>query len=150
MVGFKFGSSTGRSRFSFNTLPQIKTEHVRGSVTGHIPLSSKGKTGKKTVIEDVEDDKDELPDSDFSRSTVRLFYEIDNGKAGLLPSSKFGDLIEIIGVGFHSEDMAGQLRKVDPNESGSLDHFPFVMCYVELFEGPDGNKLEKQVYLEST
>ena len=45
---------------------------------------------------------------------------------------------------------AGQLRKVDPNESGSLDHFPFVVCYVELFEGPDGNKLEEEVSLEST
>ena len=85
----------------------------------------------------MEDDIDELPDSDFYRGTVRLFYEIDNGKAGLLPSSKFGDLIEIIGVGFHGEDLASQLRKVDPNESGSLDHFSFVMCYVELFEGPD-------------
>ena len=84
---------------------------------------------------------DELPDSDFSRSTVRLFYEIYNGKAGLLPSSKFGDLIEIIGMGFHGEDLAGQPGKVDPNESGSLDNFPFVMCYVELFEVPNGNKL---------
>ena len=128
MVGFKFGSSTGRGRFSFDTLPQIKTEHVSGSVTVHIPSSSKGKTGKNTVIKDVEDDIDKLPDSDFSRATVRLFYEIYNGKAGLLPSSKFGDLIQIIGVGFHGEDLAGQLRKVDPNESGSLDHFPFVMC----------------------
>ena len=79
MVGFKFGSSTGISRISFDTLPQIKTEHVSGSVTGHIPSSSKGKTGKNTVIEDMEDDIDELPDSDFSRATVRLFYEIDNG-----------------------------------------------------------------------
>ena len=120
----------------FDTLPQIKTEHVSSSVTGHIPSSSKGKTGKKTVIEDVEDDIDELPDSDFSRATVRLFYEIDNVKAGLLPSSKFGDLIEIIGVGFHSEDLAGQLRKVDSNESGSLDHFSFVMCYEELCSIP--------------
>ena len=40
-------------------MPQIKTENVSDSVTGHIPLSSKGKTGKKTVIEDVEDDIDE-------------------------------------------------------------------------------------------
>ena len=143
MVGFKFGSSTGRSRFSFDTWPRIKTKHVSGSMTGHIPSSSKGKTGKKTVIEDMEDGIDELPDSDFSRATVRLFYEIDNGKAGLLPSSKFGDSIQIIGVGFHCEDLVGQLRKVDPNESGSLDHFSFVMCYVELFEGPDGNKLEE-------
>ena len=150
MVGFKLGSSTGRSRFSFDTFPQIKTEHVSGSVTGHIPSSSKGKTGKKTGIEDVGDDIDEPLDSDFSRATVRLFYEIDNGKAGLLLSSKFGDLIEIIGVDFHGEDLAGQLRKVDPNERGSLDHFSFVMCYVELFEGPDGNKLEEEVSLEST
>ena len=83
-MGFKFGSSTGRSRLSFDTLPQINTEHVSVSVTGRIPSSSKVKTAKKTVIEDVEDDIDELPDSDFSRATVRLFYEIDNGKAGLL------------------------------------------------------------------
>ena len=75
MVGFKFGSSTGRGRCSFDTLPQIKTEHVSGSVTGRIPSSSKG---KKTVIEDVEDDIDEPPDSDFSRATLRLFYDIDN------------------------------------------------------------------------
>ena len=59
-------------------------------------------------------------------------------------------MIEIIGVGFHGEDLAGQLRKVDPNESGSLDHFSFVMCHVELFEGPDGDKLEEEVSLEST
>ena len=120
MVGFKFGSSTGRIRFSFDTLPQIKTEHVSGSVTGRIPSSSKGKTGKKTVTEDVGYYIDEPPGSDFSRATVRLFYEIDNGKAGLLLSSKFGDLIEIIGVGFNGEDLEGQPRKADPNESGSL------------------------------
>ena len=53
-------------------------------------------------------------------------------------------------MGFHGEDLAGQLQKVDPNESGSLDRFPFVMCYVELFEGPDGNKLEEEVSMEST
>ena len=115
MVGFKFGSSTGRSRLSFDTLPQIKTEHVSCSLTGRIHSSSKGKRDKKIVIEDVGDDIDEPPDSDFSRATVRLFYEIDNGKAGLILSSKLGDLIEIIGVGFHGEDLAGQLRKVDPN-----------------------------------
>ena len=63
--------------------------------------------------------------------------------------SKFGDLIEIIGVGFHGEYLAGQLRKVDSNESGSLDHFSFVICYVELFEGPYGNNLEEKVSLES-
>ena len=64
---------------------------------------------------------------------MRLFYEIDNGKAGLLPSSKFGDLIEIIGVGFHGEYLTGQLRKVNPNESGSVDRFAFVRWYVDLF-----------------
>ena len=28
--------------------------------------------------------------------------------------------------------------------------FSFVMCYVELFEGPDGNKLEEEVSMEPT
>ena len=59
-------------------------------------------------------------------------------------------MIQIIGVGFPGEDLAGQLRKVDPNESGSLDHFLFVMYYVELFEGSDGNTLDEEVSLEST
>ena len=32
---------------------------------------------------------------------------------------------------FNSEDLADNLRKVDPNESGSLDHFVFVGWYVD-------------------
>ena len=58
--------------------------------------------------------------------------------------------ILMIGKDFYSDELSGHLQKVDPNESGSLDHFSFVMCYVELFEGPDGNKLEEEVSLEST
>ena len=34
----------------------------------------------------------------------------------------------------------GQLRKVDPIESGSLDHFASVRWYAELVEGPDGER----------
>ena len=66
-------------------------------MTGNIPLSYKGKTGKKTAIEDVEDEIDELPDSDFSKSATIIFDKIDNGKDGVLPSSKFVDLIETLG-----------------------------------------------------
>ena len=84
-------------------------------MTGNIPSSSKGKTGKQTVIEDVEDDVNELPDSDFSKAAAREFYKIYNGKDGVLPSSKFVDLIEILGEGFHSEKLEVHLRKLDPN-----------------------------------
>ena len=45
------------------------------------------------MIEDVDDDVDELPDSDFSKAAARVFDKIDNGKAGFLPSSTFFDLI---------------------------------------------------------
>ena len=51
----------------------------------------------------MEHDVYELPDSDFSKATVRVFHEIDNGKDGVLPLSKFVELIETIGEGFHSE-----------------------------------------------
>ena len=51
--------------FSFDKFTKIKIEHVRVAVNGNIPSSSKGKTGENTVIEDVEDDIDELPDADF-------------------------------------------------------------------------------------
>ena len=37
----------------------------------------------------------------------------------------------MLGEGFHSEDLTGHLRKVNPNESGILDHFSFVRWYVE-------------------
>ena len=86
----------------------------------------------------MEYDIDELPDSDFTKAAVGVFDKIDNGKAGVLPSSKFVDSIEKLGEDFHSEELAGHLRKVDSNESGSLDRFSFVMWYVD-----------KKVYLDS-
>ena len=39
-------------------------------------------------------------------------------------------MVETIGEGFHNEKLAGHLRKVYPNESGSLDRFDFVRWYV--------------------
>ena len=54
-------------------------------MTGNINSSSKGKTGEKTVIHDIEYDIDELPDSDFSKSAARVFDKIDYGKASVLP-----------------------------------------------------------------
>ena len=75
---FKFGSSTGGSGFSFEMLDKIRTEHVSCAVTGNIPSSSKAKTGTKTAIEDAEDDVDDLPDSDFSKTAATVLGEIDN------------------------------------------------------------------------
>ena len=83
------------------------------------------------MIEYVEDDVDELPDSDFSKAATIIFDRIDNRKDGVIPQSKFVDLIETLEEGFHSEDLAGYLRKVDQNESGSLKRFPFVRWYVD-------------------
>ena len=83
----------------FETYPKIKTEHFSGAVNGNITLSFKGKTVKITVIEDVEDDVDELLYSYFSDAFKRVFDEIDNGEASVLPSSKFVDLIETLGFG---------------------------------------------------
>ena len=69
-------------------------------MTGNIPSSSKGKTGKNTVIEYVRDDIDELPDSYFSKASARVFDETYHRKSGILSSSKFVDLVETIwGVG---------------------------------------------------
>ena len=79
----------------------------------------------------MEDEVDELPNSDFSKSTAIIFDKIDNKKYGLLPLSKFVDLIGTLCEIFYSEELAGHLRKVDPNESGSLDRFAFVRWYVD-------------------
>ena len=51
----------------------------------------------------MEDDVDELTDSDFSKSTARLCDEINIGKDGVIPLSKYVDLIEALGDDFHSE-----------------------------------------------
>ena len=37
------------------------------------------------MIEDVEDDVDELPYSDFVKAATRVFDKIDNWKDGVLP-----------------------------------------------------------------
>ena len=97
----------------------------------NIPLSSKGNTGKNNVIEDVEYDIDQLPDSYFYKNSARIFDKIYYGKDSVLPSSKFVDLIETLGEGFHSDDMEGHMRKVYPNESISLDYFVLVRWYVD-------------------
>ena len=49
------------------------------------------------MIEDVEDDVDKLPYSDFPGSSVRVFDKIDYGKDGVLPSSKFIYFVETLG-----------------------------------------------------
>ena len=72
-------------------------------MTGNIILSYRGKTSEKNFIEDMEDDVDELPDSYFSKDATRVFYRIYNGNIGVLLLSKFVDLIETLGEGFHSE-----------------------------------------------
>ena len=80
----------------------------------------------------MEDDLDELTDSYFSKASARLYDKIDNEKDGILPLSKFVDLIETLGEGFHSEELVGHQRKVDPNKSGSLKRFDFLRwCMVE-------------------
>ena len=76
----------------------------------------------------MEDDLDELSDSDFSKAAGRVFDRIYHGKYGALPSSKFVDLVETLAEGFHSEEIAVHLRKLYPYESGILFCFPFVRC----------------------
>ena len=48
------------------------------------------------MIEDVEDDVDELPDLYFSKAAARVFDKIDNGKAGVLPSSNIFNFTETL------------------------------------------------------
>ena len=62
----------------------------------------------------------------IQKSTERLFDKIYNGKASVLPYSMLVNLIETLCEIFNCEDLAVHPRKVDPNESGPLDHFPFV------------------------
>ena len=67
------------------------------------------------MIEDVEDDIDELSDSDVAKAYTGVCDEIDHGKAGVLPSSHFFDLMETLGEGFHCEEVSVQLQKLYPN-----------------------------------
>ena len=82
-------------------------------------------------MEYVEDDVDELSDSDISKAYAIVFDETYHKNTGVLKLSKVFDTIGTFGEGFHSDDLAGHLHKVDPNESGSYDRFDFVRCYVD-------------------
>ena len=46
------------------------------------------------MIEYVEDNVDELPVPDLSKANTVIFDKIDNGKDGVLPSSKFVDITD--------------------------------------------------------
>ena len=83
------------------------------------------------MIEDVEDKIYELPETDFAKAAAGVFENIDDGKYGVLPSSKFVDLIETLWEGFQREELTGNLQKLYPNKSGSLDRFAFVRWYVD-------------------
>ena len=63
----------------------------------------------------MEDEVDELPDSDFSKDAAIIFDKIDNEKDGVLTLSKFFDLVETLMEGFHSEELADHLQRVDQN-----------------------------------
>ena len=80
-------------------------------MTGIITSSSKFNIGKNTVMEDMEDDVDELPDSYFSKAAARLFDKIDHGKSGVIPSSKFVDLIKTLWEGLHGDYLRVICRK---------------------------------------
>ena len=67
------------------------------------------------MIEVVEDDVDELTDSGFSKAAVSVYDKIDHGKDGILPSSKSIDFIDTVEEGFHSEELADHLQKLDLN-----------------------------------
>ena len=60
-----------------------------GGGGGNITSSSKIKAGENTAIKDVENEADELPDSDFSKASARVFDKIYNGNAGVLSYSFF-------------------------------------------------------------
>ena len=64
------------------------------------------------MIKDVEYELDEHPDSDFSKSAAIIFDNIDNEKDGVLPLSKFVDLIETLLGGFHSDEINGNIWKM--------------------------------------
>ena len=74
-------------------------------MTGNIILSSKGNTSEKTVTEDMEDDLDEIPDSDCVKAVAIAFDKMDNKKVVVLPSSIFVDLVETLGGWVHSEEL---------------------------------------------
>ena len=77
------------------------------------------------MIKDLEDDVDEFPDSYFCKAAARLFYKIDIGMDVVLSLSNFVDFIGTLEEDFHSEYLAGNMQKLDPNEIGSLDRFDF-------------------------
>ena len=63
----------------------------------------------------MEDDVDELTDSYFSKAAARVFDKIYTRKDDILPLSKSVDFIATLGKSYHSEEMAGHTRKLDPH-----------------------------------
>ena len=102
--GFNFGSSKWGSEFA--TYPEIMIEHVSDDTLLILTYRLQGKTAENTVLEA------ELTKSDFVKATAIIFDKIYQGKDIFLQLSKFVDLIETLGEGVHTEDLACHMRKI--------------------------------------
>ena len=91
------------------------------------------KTSDDRAKKDVKvDDIKELPSCSSAKKASQVFDTADKEKCGILPSSMFDDLLEELGECFDSEEQRKRLAEVDPDETGTIDRFVFVMWYVRL------------------
>ena len=68
-----------------------------------------------------------------------MFDSFDSDKQGMVASSKFEDMLDEIGEGFHGEEMERQIAIIDPEGSGQLHRLAFIKWYQELVNNAANN-----------
>ena len=87
------------------------------------------------------EDNDEVYPDDLigTAETARTAYdEIAEGAASL-PSSRFDDLLDVVGEGFYGDEKDEQLYIIDPNSTGTITKKAFMSWYVNFVTAADAD-----------
>ena len=123
-------------------LLEMEENEEEEDVDEMLDKKSDEKAKKDVKINDIK----ELPSCSSAKKASQIFDAADKEKYGILPSSMFDDLLEELGECFDSEEQRKRLAEVDPDKTGTIDRFLFVMWYVRLVGKSDIDEENADTY----
>ena len=128
-AAFSFGAAGTKpaSTFSFgSTSPAAKPAAAESAAP---PLSQ----SEKTAV----GDESKADDSVDTSAATSAFDSVDAGGSGELPLSKFEEVLEVLGEGFHGDDLDEQRALADPEGTGKLTRSGFMRWYASFVAAED-------------
>ena len=144
--GFAFGapataapappSGVGGGGFTFGVKPAVTSaasDKVNPDATAPSAAQQENPAAEK------EDDEVYSDDLIGTADTARTAYDEIAEGATSLPSSRFDDLLDVVGEGFYGDEKDEQLAIIDPSSTGTITKKAFVSWYVNFVTAADAD-----------